>query len=768
MKKIKFFSLFFLVLFYSLFLVCSLEKEKYSINLDVIDRKIKTNELFTDFIEIENKGSKNLIFSISSNIDEELLEVNSSSFNLEPYKKIKIPLFFKGAYEGIFSGEISIYGDINEKIKVNLSVVNSSENNLFLVDLILQKDSFSLFSPIEFKVDFSLLKPIDKKFLVKSTYFLVSNESSRFILGEDYFNVSSSFQVIKNFSLPEGLTEGFYSLEAEFIEIEKEYKVVTKNSLYLFTPFFQKKIFGIAKISVILVFIGFCILSFLVYFSIKRYLEKKKKYKMLLDKKTLPKKGANNFYLGKIAETNLDTFFEPNKLTTHCIVAGATGGGKSISAQVIVEEALMKNIAVIVFDPTAQWSGMLRKCEDKRMLALYPNFGLKKTDARAFPGNVRQILDARQVIDINKYINPGQIQIFTLNRLEPQDIDIFVANVIRQIFRSNPKESPDLKVLLVFDEVHRLLPKFGGSGEGFLQIERACREFRKWGFGLILISQVLSDFVGEIKANINTEIQMRTRDEGDLNRISIKYGEDFLKSLIKSSVGVGMIVNPSYNHGRPYFVQFRPILHNTRRLSDEELEKYNKYNEIIDDLEYQIEQLEKEKIDVFDLKMELKLVKNKLMSGSFSVVDIYLEGLKPRVEKYWEKLGKKPEKRKIELVNIEEIKKSVEEAKKEREKILQEEKKKEENKPKEDIETKQLKPLTFDNGLMVSTLKELLDVLPNLDEEIFVSHVNENKNDVANFLSQIFPQEYEELKKLTKKEELIKRIKEILEKQKKN
>jgi len=103
-----------------------------------------------------------------------------------------------------------------------------------------------------------------------------------------------------------------------------------------------------------------------------------------------------------------------------------------------------------------------------------------------------------------------------------------------------------LKVILVFDEVHRLLSKFGGSGEGFLQVERACREFRKWGMGVMLVSQVLSDFVGEIKANISSEVQMRTRDEGDLNRIKTKYGGDFLQSLVKASVGVGMFVNPAY------------------------------------------------------------------------------------------------------------------------------------------------------------------------------------------------------------------------------
>jgi DNA segregation ATPase FtsK/SpoIIIE-like protein len=397
---------------------------------------------------------------------------------------------------------------------------------------------------------------------------------------------------------------------------------------------------------------------------------------MELDVKKLPGPTKENLVLGRIAETKIKACLEPDKLKTHTIVAGATGGGKSIAAQVIIEEALIKNVAVIVFDPTAQWSGMLRKCDDRKMLSYYPAFGLKQTDARAFFGNIRQISHAREIIEIEKYIHPGQIQIFALNKLDPNDMDIFVASVIRQIFKSDPKETPDLKVLLVFDEVHRLLSKFGGNGEGFLQIERACREFRKWGIGVMLVSQVLSDFVGEIKANINTEVQMRTRDEGDLGRIKIKYGEEFLQSLVKASVGVGMFVNTAYNKGKPYFINFRPILHNTRRLSDEELEKYNKYNEIIDDFESQVDQLEKEKVDIFDLKMELKLIKDKLMTGNFSVVDIYIEGLGPRLQKQWEKIGKKPKKIEKKLIDVSEIQKSVEEAKKARAVYEKEEEKK--------------------------------------------------------------------------------------------
>jgi len=222
-----------------------------------------------------------------------------------------------------------------------------------------------------------------------------------------------------------------------------------------------------------------------------------------------------------------------------------------------------------------------------------------------------------------------------------------------------------------------------------LQIERACREFRKWGFGVMLVSQVLSDFVGEIKANINTEIQMRVAEENDLKRIKERYGEESLKSLVRAGVGTGMIQNAEYNKGMPYFVNLRPILHNTRRLTDEVLDKYNAYGETIDDLGYQIEQLEAEKVDTFDLKMELKLVKDKLMTGNFTVVDIYLEGLQPRMEKQWESIGKKPKKKEIELIDEAELETALDKAQKDREKFEKESKEKGAKDKKEDAPLKE-------------------------------------------------------------------------------
>ncbi|MEM4625437.1 MAG: helicase HerA-like domain-containing protein [Candidatus Pacearchaeota archaeon] len=644
----------------------TIKKEFYEISRSKIEREIQIGNIFKDNFKIYNQKDSyiRVSFSVSPHLVE-IINIDVIGAVISPKNYTEIYLTILGKEIKNYSGEIIISGDINDKINVNISVINESIKPEMFISVENIKNKFTKKEVLKFKVN---IQKISREVITNASlsyYLKYANESEFIFLGNETRDLISSMQILKSFNLPENIENGRYIVSV--ITNYNGEKATSNTEIEIVSPFWSIKVFGIIPLWLLILIISVLVLSIISFVIIRRLIERSKKYKMQLYTNTLPRKGERTLWLGKVAETNMEAFLELDLLTTHAVVAGATGGGKSIAAQVIVEEALLKGVSVIVFDPTAQWSGMLRKCEDKKMLSFYPKFGLKPSDARAFPGSIKQIQNERQAIDVMKYVTPGHIQIFALNRLTPPQIDNFVATIIASIFKSDPKEHPELKIMLVFDEVHRLLPKFGGSGKGFLQIERACREFRKWGFGVMLVSQVLSDFVGEIKANINTEIQMRTRDESDLNRLKTKYGEEFLQSLIKASVGVGMFVNPKYNKGKPYFINFRPILHNTRRLSDEILEKYSQYTETIEDLEYQIEQLEAEKVDTFDLKMELKLVKDKLMTGNFTVVDIYLESLKPRLDKKWQELGKKPKKREVILVDAKEVEASIKQAEKDRE-----------------------------------------------------------------------------------------------------
>jgi len=755
----------------------------YIISVSQIDRQLVIGNFLQEIISFYSykKSTANLQFSIEDDNSSgngtnfklsSLIKLDKTSMSLAPNTNDQLTLtVFGEGNPGVYNGSLVIDGDIKEKIPVRIELLSKDRLPVEALLIMLDLDKRSIYTSenLKFKADLHNLLS-DQSYPVELQFTIQDSKGKT--IWSDAANVymQTSFSLLRSAALPDNTPTGDYVLRvtANYLGLSSG----SSTSFSVVLPFYEVTFWGL-KVWMWLAIIVALLIIGLTYFLVHKYVQSKKRYAFKLEYAELPKPGLRSAFVGKIAETDHKTYFDLEQFKVHTIVAGATGGGKSVAAQVVVEEALLKNVAVIVFDPTAQWSGMLRKCNDKFMLSLYPNFGMKPTQARSFNGNVRQITNALELIDIKKYIKPGEIQILACNKLDPKDIDIFVANSIREVFHANFDENPELRLLLVYDEVHRLLPKFGGSGEGFLQIERGCREFRKWGIGILMISQVLADFVGQIKANINTEIQMRTRDEGDLGRIKEKYGVEVLQGLVKASVGSGMVENPTYNRGRPYFIAFRPLLHNTQRLPDEELEKYNKWNEIISDLDYQLQQLEELKQDVFDLKLQLKLALDKVKSGNFNMVDIYLQEVIPRVQKLWEKLGKKPKKLEVKTIDLSSLKEDLKKAEEERKKAQQQENK---DKASTDAavkteEKKTLKydyivdikdDLTFSNGVAVASLQELSDVMPNINGPTLKHHVTKDKNDIADWVLKKFKDNVlaDKLRECKTTEEFVKALEE--------
>ena len=731
----------------------------FFVSVKEINKKLTQGTFAEETVVFYNLGSdsKTAQISVSGDVepfvrlDKDVLTVAANGT-----EDLAVTLLATGA-TGLYTGSLDISGDGNASLPITLVILPQEKLPIraLLLGVDLLKESLVAGETLRYKIDLrNLLTDID--YDVSLGYFIRRQDSIvETAIGEDEVTISTFLTLLNEFQLPSDTGTGDYIFTARASYLNLTSSVSTPFRVVL--PFYRYAVFGVIPLWLLLaIVLSLALLTYGVL-EYRRLQLAKRRYVVSVDYGLLPKAGPRSIFVGKVAESERKAYFDMDQFTTHAIIAGSTGGGKSITAQVLVEEMLLRNIAVVVFDPTAQWSGMLRKLNSPKMLANYPRFGMRREEARAFNGNIKAITNAREKIDLPKFIRPGEIQIFTLNTLDPRDIDVFVANTVRTVFRANFPEAPELKVLLVYDEVHRLLPRFGGSGQGFVQIERACREFRKWGLGVMLVSQVLSDFVGEIKANINTEIQMRTRDEGDLDRIKTKYGEELLQSLVKSEVGTGMVVNTASNRGNPYFLSFRPILHSIQRLSDEELAQYNKYNAIIEDLDYQIQQLEGLGVDVFDLRLELKLALDKIKSGNFNMVEIYLESLTPRITDSWRKLGKTPKKREVELVAEEELKAELKKAQEERAKLV----KQEAAAPREEKVLKFKKHtttfLTFNSGAAVSSLEELRDALSTMGDDIFRDHVNDQKHEVADWVKDDleFPGEAERLRKLRSRQEIL-------------
>jgi hypothetical protein len=570
----------------------------------------------------------------------DFMSIENPQMTLDPGEETTFNLYIyipSDSVAGIYFGKIKVNlgreKPVTSIIPVNIRILES-RGRLLEMNVKPMQESIPPAETLDVQITLYNLGESDLR--VRVDLQLVDVNTKQILSGEEHeYLVEGNGYIspIEKLNITGNVSEGRYIVKGiTYYEIRggREREISSMAYIEVRKPFLELTLLGIP----IWFFIaGFFILVgiYLIYLYHEREKTKKKRYLEAIDFTSLPQPGPASGFIGRIAETGIRAFYELDRLQTHTLVAGATGSGKTVAAQVLAEESLNHKKSVLVFDPTAQWTGFLRKNKEKGIAKLYEHFHLKEEDAKAFDGNIYTIKDPNQRMDVRKYMNPGEISIFCLNKLDPSMIDVFIGNTIREVFTANLEEKAELTALFVYDEIHRLLPKFGGSGKGFTEVERAVREFRKWGIGLVLISQVLSDFIGEIKANIGTEIQMRTRYEEDLERVKMKYGEDTLKSVVKANIGTGMMQNAQYNKGRPYFISFRPPLHNPHKLKDEELELYEKYNAKVDALRKKLDELKSWGVDVFDLSLELDLTRNNIKKGGFDIVELYIESLEPKI-----------------------------------------------------------------------------------------------------------------------------------------
>jgi hypothetical protein len=634
------------------------ERENVEFSANSIDADVSPGGSQRVSIGVDNShnGSQTFEFEAGSTVEPYIDYPSSLTVDEDTSRELIVnvsapPGEDYGTYSGILNAESEL---VDADIPVNVRVLPPDDELLDMevdpvfsvvepgdelrVETFLSNEGFS--RNVDVNVTIELIDPDDNEVITRKRNTLA---------------IGTTLTEVVELDVPEDTERKQYEIRgiAEYTNIDADLTASGVSTVTIDTPFWERTIMGITYMTAAqsgAVMILLLAAGLITYNYRKQKIMQKKRYMEEIDLETIPTSGGKGQgFIGEIAEMGKRTFVELDDLTTHALIAGATGSGKTVTGQVMVEEALQQGKNVIVLDPTAQWTGFLRENNDSQMLQLFKDFGMTMDDAQSFNGNIRavepsgdedkvsikgQVVEPEEEIDITPYLESdeeGNIIIFSMHKLENENMDEFVDSTIQQVFDQNLPERDHLETLIVYDEVHRLLEKFGGSGKGLKQLERGAREFRKWGVGMILLSQVISDFSGEIRANIGTTVQMRTQYDDDLQRMKNKFGMDTVKSIAKAEVGSGMLNNSEYNHGRPYFVNFRPLLHSPHRLSDEELEKYEKFNRKIDELENKVDKKEENGKNVYEERNLIKLARRNLKKGSFNLVETYLKDIKDKI-----------------------------------------------------------------------------------------------------------------------------------------
>ncbi|MBN2230272.1 MAG: DUF87 domain-containing protein, partial [Candidatus Thorarchaeota archaeon] len=361
---------------------------------------------------------------------------------------------------GVYNGNILVkQGNTTQKISVILRVEYEREK---LLDLKVEAITKSVVpgGVLEYQVtiyNLGMTKRVD----IINNYTIKSTETQEILATDgESIAVEASTTFVRRMRIPENTALGLYVLEAVASYDDKTASSVTSFSV-VEQPWIVKFLISLFTNWMTYIVLFVAIPSF--YLGWKMYgkwnsdKRVRGRYVRPVKMGKLPKKGL---WLGNVSETNSKAYFDDEKLTTHTIIAGGTGSGKTVAAMVMAEEALKKNIPVVVFDPTAQWTGFIRSNRDKGMLDNYKKFGMKEEEARSFKGSIVPIKDPFLKVEVEKYIKPGEMTVFTLNKLTPDQLDYFIRKTVDYMFSVSWPESRALKLMLVFDEVHRLLPKY--------------------------------------------------------------------------------------------------------------------------------------------------------------------------------------------------------------------------------------------------------------------------------------------------------------------
>ncbi|MBI4392720.1 MAG: DUF87 domain-containing protein [Euryarchaeota archaeon] len=248
----------------------------------------------------------------------------------------------------------------------------------------------------------------------------------------------------------------------------------------------------------------------------------------------------------------------------HTTVIGGSGSGKSVTASLIVEGALLNRIPVLVMDPTRSWTGFLVPASTFA-IKKYEQFSMKPEMARPFELEVRDSWNTT----IEKVMERRSLTILSSPNMTDEQEAGLIARILNEILEKMKTwpDSKELRLLVALEEAHRYLR------EKNLQptLELVARTARAKGVGLMAVSQNAIDLPPAIRNNCATVIQMNTHYGEDLKRAGQTFGSDFQKTIPRLQQGQGAYHYPEYGSA---FVAFRPPLHNHHPASEPVLQFY--------------------------------------------------------------------------------------------------------------------------------------------------------------------------------------------------
>ncbi|MET1129269.1 MAG: ATP-binding protein [Thermoproteota archaeon] len=146
----------------------------------------------------------------------------------------------------------------------------------------------------------------------------------------------------------------------------------------------------------------------------------------------------------------------------------------------------------------------------------------------------------------------GHVNVLDLSQIDEEAADVVVSHVLRQLLHERKKHKMGARsrvptpVLVVVEEAHILAPRDGNTLSKYW-LSRIAREGRKFGLGLMLVSQRPKALDPNILSQANNLIVLRIVEPSDQRHIqeaSESLSEDLVEQLPSLNTGEAVVVGP--------------------------------------------------------------------------------------------------------------------------------------------------------------------------------------------------------------------------------
>jgi len=187
---------------------------------------------------------------------------------------------------------------------------------------------------------------------------------------------------------------------------------------------------------------------------------------------------------------------------------------------------------------------------------------IKHNSKWAVLGHLEKILEsglfARDFTPINLLLQNGKAIVLDMRGTPPEHQDLIVSRVCNELFELRKRDEVPAG-MIVIEEAHNFIPERGFGKAVSTQILRTiASEGRKFGLGLLVISQRPARVDKNVVSQCNTQIILRVTNPNDIS--AIKKGVEGLTSDTVDEIrrlppGTAMVVSPELE--RPVIVNIR-------------------------------------------------------------------------------------------------------------------------------------------------------------------------------------------------------------------